>query len=92
VDLQAGTFVVPIPRWKALLVGITALLAPPRNPVRRLARRVVGQLVSMGLALGQVTRLFTRGMYTNADTDTEACWGQWISLSPIGTLAWLRCW
>ena len=72
--------------------SITALLAPPRNPVSRLARRGAGQLVSMGLALGQVTRLFTRGMFTNADTDTESCWGQWISLSPIGTLAGLRCW
>jgi hypothetical protein len=88
VDLQAGTFAVPVPRWEALQAGIAALLAAPRAPIHRLAR-VAGQLVSMGLALGPVTRLFTRGMY--ADIDTASCWGQWVSLSP-GTLAELRFW
>ena len=88
MDLQAGTFEVPLHRWEALQTGIAALLAAPRSPVRSLAR-VAGQLVSMGLALGPVTRLFTRGMY--ADIDSASCWDQWVALSP-GTLAELRFW
>jgi hypothetical protein len=88
VDLQAGTFEVPLHRWEALQTGIAALLAAPRSPVRSLAR-VAGQLVSMGLALGPVTRLFTRGMY--ADIDSASFWDQWVALSP-GTLAELRFW
>ena len=88
VDLRAGTFAVPIPRWDALQAGIAALLAPGRAPVRRLAR-VAGQLVSMGLALGPVTRLFSRGMY--ADIESAWSWEQWVPLSP-GTLAELRFW
>ena len=88
VDLRAGTFAVPLPRWEALQHGIAALLAARRSPVRRLAR-VAGQLVSMGLALGSVTRLFTRGMY--ADIDTAVSWEHWVTLS-LGTLAELRFW
>ena len=38
VDLQAGTFEVPLHRWEALQTGIAALLAAPRSPIRSLTR------------------------------------------------------
>lgn len=62
VDLDQGRFEVPERRWSTLQSLLADVLCRKRVQVRTLAR-VAGHLVSMSLALGPVSRLFTRVCY-----------------------------
>lgn len=83
LDLASGTFEVPPDRWDRFQHLVSGLLASSADgnmvPCRRVAS-AAGQVISMGLALGGVSRLFSRSLY--ADIDTAATWGHRIALSP----------
>ena len=62
LDLDRGLFTVPMEKVSKLKEAIAAVSQAVRVPVRLLAS-VVGQIISMGLAVGPITRLRTRYMY-----------------------------
>jgi hypothetical protein len=77
-----GTIEVPQDRWDHLQRGVTDLLRSAERGERvpaRLVARVTGQIISMGLAIGDISRLFTRALY--ADIDDAPSWNNRISLS-----------
>ena len=63
VDLPHGIFQVPARRVEALKQLIDTILDKHFIVSARCLSRLSGSLVSMGLALGLVVRLWTRGMY-----------------------------
>lgn len=62
VDLSNGIFIVPEGRWTRLQELVAAALQSGRVSVRHLSR-ISGHIVSMSLALGRLSRLFTRVCY-----------------------------
>ena len=63
MDLQSGTFRVP-PRRVDILRGVLQnVVSTDFAASARCLSRLAGLLVSMGLALGPVVRLWTRGLY-----------------------------
>ena len=79
VDLEEGCFKVPcdkIRRLKSVLVTISPIGG--MITARSLAS-VVGQIISMSLALGPVTRLRTRAMYSVLNQ--RKCWSDRLRLS-----------
>ena len=76
VDLLEGKFRVPADRWEALQASVSAILAVRggRVQARRLAS-LVGTVISMGLAWGPVTQLYSRHLYSviNAVSSLN-CW------------------
>ena len=64
VDLAAGLFKVPIARWEALRADAVAILSSKgtRVKARKLAC-LVGTVISMKLAWGPNTQLYTRNLY-----------------------------
>lgn len=81
-----GTFEVPQDRWDRLQADILNLrqkAAGNRRVPVRLVARITGQIISMGLALGNISRLFTRGLY--ADIDRALTWSADIILSETAT-------
>lgn len=65
IDLHDGTFQVPHSKVQKLMCMLNELLEPHSSPgvSARSVARVSGTIISMGLALGPVARLFTRHMY-----------------------------
>jgi hypothetical protein len=64
VNLAEGLFKVPIRRWEALKTSVGLILASKgvRVQARKLAS-VVGMVISMKLAWGPITQLYTRNLY-----------------------------
>ena len=78
LNLKEGSIHVPPERIARLRERIT--LVSNGNPTARLAAGLVGTVVSMGLALGPVSRLWTRALYL--DILPAEFWSQRITLSP----------
>ena len=79
-----GTIEVPRDRWEQLQQGVAQLLQHAEKGRRvhvRLVARVTRQLISMGLAIGDISRLFTRALY--ADIDNAPSWNNMITLSTV---------
>lgn len=77
VDLERGIFQVPEHRIQKLQRLLGLILKSSQATAREMAR-VTGMVVSMGLALGPVARLWTRAMYR---TIMEApAWCTYVSL------------
>ncbi len=62
IDLERGYFQVPERRIKCLQKKLGCVAQSSRSSARDIAQ-VTGTIVSMGLALGPVARLWTRGLY-----------------------------
>ena len=64
VNLAEGLFKVPIRRWEALTVSVGLILSSKgvRVQARKLAS-LVGTVISMKLAWGPITQLYTRILY-----------------------------
>ena len=63
MDLRTGTFRVPERRVQALQQALQDTVASGFKASARSLSRLTGMLVSMGLAIGPVVRLWTRGLY-----------------------------
>ena len=63
MDLQSGTFCVPPKRVEHLRRVLQKIALQHFTTSVRCLSRLTGLLVSMGLALGPVVRLWTRGLY-----------------------------
>eukprot|EP00873_Tetraselmis_striata_P017898 jgi/Tetstr1/438162/TSEL_026765.t1 len=90
LDTVAGTFSVPQKRWDALQLDIQSLLHGhrKRHKVKFLAS-CTGKLISMGLALGPVSRLFSRAKRTLGLAVKNA--KEPFAWSDIAKLVRLRC-
>jgi hypothetical protein len=64
VDLSNGLFKVPVHRWEALHLLVSSVLSSKglRVQARKLAS-LVGTVISMKLAWGPITQLYTRNLY-----------------------------
>lgn len=62
VDLESGYFRVPERRLEGLRKRLDSVAQSSKSSARDIAQ-VTGTIVSMGLALGPVARLWTRGLY-----------------------------
>lgn len=63
MDLKSGTFCVPQRRVESLQEGLQYAVSKGFVSSARSLSRLTGMLVSMGLAIGPVVRLWTRAMY-----------------------------
>ena len=63
IDLKDGDFHIPKERIEKLKSDMAAVLSDKRPTVRALAK-VTGQIISMSIAVGPITRLRTRGLYS----------------------------
>ena len=73
VNLSEGKFLVPVCKLKA---SVRSILQFSRVPVRSLAS-AVGQIISMSLAMGPITRLRTRALYAvlnSGSSWTDKCY------------------
>ena len=78
----SGTITVPQDRWDRLRQDIETLLRAAelhRKVPARLVASTAGQIISMGLAIGDVSRLFTRSLYR--DIDSAPSWNGHVHLS-----------
>jgi len=92
IDLHQGRFLVPEDKVQNLIHMIESLLNHPVQHVlaRRLAQ-VTGTIISMGLALGHVARLFTRHMYVLINSVPLLQHRVLLSKNVLGELAfWLQ--
>ena len=90
IDLVNGQFRVPEHQLVKLKTSITSISQLQKIPVRALAS-VVGQIMSMSLALGPITRLKTRAVY--ADINHSQSWADKLVLSAESLMElqfWLR--
>ena len=62
VNLSEGKFLVPVCKLDKLKASVGSILQFSRVPVRSLAS-AVGQIISMSLAMGPITRLRMRALY-----------------------------
>ena len=77
VDLEKGFFEVPDRRIKGLQERLKYISQGPHHTARDVAQ-ITGTIVSMGLALGPVARLWTRGLYRAIMQ--ASTWGEHIQL------------
>ena len=64
VDLRVGMFLVPNRKVENLMSLIRNLVVcPSQSVLARSLAQIAGTIISMGLALGHVSRLFTRSIY-----------------------------
>ena len=78
IDLVQGQFRVPEQKLEKLKSSIKSISQLEKVPARALAS-VVGQIMSMALALGSITRLRTRAVY--ADINRSCSWADKLILS-----------
>ena len=78
IDLVQGQFRVPEQKLEKLKSSIRSVSHLERVPVRALVS-VVGQIMSMALALGPIARLRTRAVY--ADINCSRSWADKVILS-----------
>ncbi|KAI8506505.1 hypothetical protein Bbelb_159320 [Branchiostoma belcheri] len=64
IDLETGTFHVPDRRCDSFLTLLNEALSNVDAISARSVARIAGNIVSMGLALGPVSRLWTRSLYS----------------------------
>ncbi len=78
----SGTITVPQDRWDRLRQDIVSLFRAAeldkKVPVRLVAS-TTGQIISMSLAIGDVSRLFTKSLYR--DINSAASWNSHVHLS-----------
>ena len=80
LNLKEGIIRVPQQRIKGLKERIVIVTRQECTATARQLAILVGTVVSMGLALGPVSRLWTRAMYR--DILSADFWSQRITLSP----------
>ena len=79
VHLQDDFFAAKQSRWDRLQADIKAIRDRGKSSARQLSA-IAGQIVSQSLALGHVTRLFTRALY--AAVEARHHWDSLIHLPP----------
>ena len=79
MDLQYGIFQVPARRVDALKQLIATIIEKRFTVSARCLSLMAGSLVSVGLALGPVVRLWTRAIYS--DIGQADCWDKPFLLS-----------
>jgi len=72
IDLTLGEFSVPAQKISALKAKLLEIRQERTLPVKKLAS-LVGKIISMSPALGAVTRLMTRSLYTILNSRTAWC-------------------
>ena len=77
IDLVNGNFFIPEDRIDRLKASLD-LIAPFQRTTARILARITGQIISMSIALGPVTRLRTRSMYAVIN-----CRQYWNEVLPI---------
>ena len=78
LDLLDGKFFVPKEKIAKLVHSVISALAAKLVPARQLAS-IVGQIISMSLAIGPVARLRTRALYV---VNGRRYWSEKLVLSP----------
>lgn len=79
LNLVDGIFTVPDRKVKQLLQLLDFVVAHHYCVTARSLAQLTGIIISMGLALGQVSRLMTRSLYVNLNSAPSL--SSWISLS-----------
>ena len=79
LDLKTGTFQVPPRRVESFRLVLDSIVSRRFVATARQLARFTGLLSSMGLALGPVVRLWTRGLYW--DILSAASWDRPLRLS-----------
>ena len=62
IDFEDGNYIIPDDKVEKLKANI-ASIASKCKPTAREVASIVGQIISMSIALGPITRLRTREMY-----------------------------
>ena len=88
IDLALGQIEVPNEELVALQRRLDRACQAAQIPARSLAS-IVGRIISMGLAVGPVSRFMTRSMY--ATLEARQAWCEVLTLSPDAQ-AELRFW
>lgn len=78
LDVEQGQLRVPRHKMLMLQERLRMVSTSLRVPAKLLAS-IIGQIISMSVALGPVTRLMTRGLY--AALNNKVSWCQWLSIS-----------
>ena len=89
VGLNAGCFRVPADKIARLKSAIHSITTRGNKVAARFLASVVGQIISMRLAVGPVSRLHTRAMY--AVLNQRGFWSDWLTLS-LDALNELQFW
>jgi hypothetical protein len=80
VDLELGMFSVPLSRWEVLLTSTDLIINARRGRVQaRTLASLVGTIISMKLAWGPVTQLYTRHLY--ALINSVISFNCWVTLN-----------
>ena len=79
LDLERGCIEIPPDRITATKCMLAAVGTADRIQARKLAS-IVGKIISMGLAIGPVSRFMTRSMY--ALLDSRTFWGDMLEIGP----------
>ena len=79
VDLELGQIEVPQAKLTALQHMLDHACRVAQIPARRLAS-IIGKIISMGLAIGPVSRFMTRSVY--AALEARQSWCDLLRLSP----------
>jgi hypothetical protein len=75
VDLAEGLFTVPLERWEALQSKTNAIMSARNGRVQaRVISSLVGTIISMHLARGSATQLYTKHMYALINDVTTLNW------------------
>ena len=82
IDLSMGEFSVPVGKLDMLKSKLLAVNEAQLVPARKLAR-LIGTIISMSLALGPVTRLMTRSLYSVLNDRTSWCQKLALSLEAL---------
>ena len=78
MDLRQGVFSIPVERIEKLRNAIARLLSSGLASARSLAK-VTGQVLSMSIAVGPVTRLCTRALYEMINS--RLFWNQLLQIT-----------
>ena len=81
VDLKNGIFTVPKSRVDKLKDLLRQLHGKTRTKARFLAP-VVWTIISMGLGIGPVSRIWTRRLYAYANVNQALAWDRPLTLAP----------
>ena len=79
IDLEKGVVEVPQSKIEAIHSQLKDAVTARVLPARSLAS-ITGKLISLSIALGPVTRLMTRSLYTLINT--QQSWCQALVISP----------
>ena len=79
IDLALGQIEVPQEKITSLQKVLRQLSPATFIQARKIAS-IIGQIISMGLAIGPVSRFMTRSLY--ATLESRRAWCEWLCLSP----------